>query len=76
MPCGPAENNPGHVQAGTLELLGQKAIVPRDNEIKLAEEQIISEHIWGQDETVDWRMLLSSLSLNKTVFKIHTFLVD
>ncbi len=49
MPYGP-ENM--HVSAGTLELLGQKAIVPRKNELDLSDVKIKSQTVWNQaDDT-------------------------
>ena len=48
MPYGPQAYNSARVYAGTLELLGQKAIVPRDNELGLGDERIHSQIIWNQ----------------------------
>ena len=48
MPYGPEDDNPAQVSVGTLELLGQKAIVPRDNELNLADDNIGSQVIWNQ----------------------------
>ena len=48
MPYGPQAGNRAHVSAGTLELLGQKAIVSRDNELGLADDQVASQIIWTQ----------------------------
>ena len=45
MPYGPSKENSTLVSAGTLELLGQKAILPRIGEINLADEQVESQHI-------------------------------
>ena len=50
MPYGP---NPDHlmlVSTGTLELLGQKAIVARDRELALADHQINSQGVWPTDD--------------------------
>ena len=41
------------VSAGTLELLGQKAIVPRDNELNLADDQIGSQTVWNQQDDAE-----------------------
>ena len=46
MPYGPSKDNSNLVSAGTLELLGQKAIVPRVGEVNLSDEQIESQQIW------------------------------
>ena len=48
MPYGPQPDNPAQVSAGTLELLGQKAIVARDRELGLADDRIASQSIWNQ----------------------------
>ena len=50
MPYGPRPDNPAQVLAGTLELLGQKAIVARDSELGLADDRIRSQSIWGSDD--------------------------
>ena len=47
MPYGPQLDNPALVSAGTLELLGQKAIVARDSELGLADDRIGSQAVWG-----------------------------
>ncbi len=47
MPYGPQPDNPAQISAGTLELLGQKAIVARENELGLADDRIRSQAIWG-----------------------------
>ena len=48
MPYGPDASDPTKVSAGTLELLGQKAIVSRDSELRLADDRIASEEVWTQ----------------------------
>ena len=53
MPYGPAFDDPTKVLAGTLELLGQKAIVPRDNELGLADNRIRSQSIWNQQDDAE-----------------------
>ena len=50
MPYGPQANR--RVKAGTLELLGQKAIVPRPNELALTDETLDSQGINISDEPV------------------------
>ena len=49
MPYGPKADNPTQVSVGTLELLGQKAIVHRDNELNLSDDRIGSQKIWAAD---------------------------
>ena len=46
MPYGPSPDDPTRVSVGTLELLGQKAIVARDGELGLADDRIGSQSIW------------------------------
>ena len=46
MPYGPQPHDPGRVAAGTLELLGQKAVVERRNELGLADDRIASQATW------------------------------
>ena len=53
MPYGPSPDNPALVQAGTLELLGQKAIVPRDAELGLADDDISSQLVWDQPDDAE-----------------------
>ena len=48
VPYGPDANDPAKVSAGTLELLGQKEIVPRDSELDLPDDRIVSEEVWTQ----------------------------
>ena len=48
MPYGPSLDDPTKVSAGTLELLGQKSIVPRNNELGLADDRIRSQIVWNQ----------------------------
>ena len=53
MPYGPQPDNPAQVSAGTLELLGQRAIVSRDSELGLADEKIASQSIWNQRDDAE-----------------------
>ena len=46
MPYGPSRDNPGRVSTGTLELLGQKAIVSRRDELDLDDDAIESRAMW------------------------------
>ena len=48
MPYGPQPGDPAKISAGTLELLGQKEIVPRNSELDLPDDRIASEGIWTQ----------------------------
>ena len=53
MPYGPLRDNPSLVQAGTLELLGQKAIVERKGELDLADDKVGSQEIWDRIEDAE-----------------------
>ena len=53
MPHGPSPNNPTQVSVGTLELLGQKAIVPRSNELDIPDDSIGSMSVWSQSNDVE-----------------------
>ncbi len=53
MPYGPSSDNPALVQAGTLELLGQKAIVPRKAELDFADRGISSQLVWDQPDDAE-----------------------
>ena len=46
MPYGPGRDNPGRVSTGTLELLGQKAVVSRRDELDLGDDVIDSQTMW------------------------------
>ena len=54
MPYGPQAEDPAGVgvSAGTLELLGQRAIVRRDGELGLADERVASQTVWNQNDDV------------------------
>ena len=53
MPYGPDRYNPGRASAGTLELLGQKAIVSRPAEMGLTDDAIDSQTTWGDADLED-----------------------
>ncbi len=46
MPYGPQPHDPTRVSAGSLELLGQKAIVARNGELDIADDRIRSQAVW------------------------------
>ena len=46
MPYGPERDNPSRVAAGTLELLGQQAIVARRGQMDLGDDAIDSQAVW------------------------------
>ncbi len=53
MPYGPRRDLPGQVAVGTLELLGQKAIVARQGELDLADDKIVSQSVWPQGDDAE-----------------------
>ena len=53
MPYGPSPDDPRRVSVGTLELLGQKAIVARDGELNLPDNQINSQIVWNQPDDAE-----------------------
>ena len=53
MPYGPQADNPGRVAAGTLELLGQQAIVPRRGAMDLGDDQIQSRAVWNPGDDAE-----------------------
>ena len=50
MPYGPHQDDPTRVSVGTLELLGQRAIVPRESELDLADDKIGSQVTWNPSD--------------------------
>ena len=53
MPYGPDRHDPTRVSAGTLELLGQRAIVSRDGELDIPDDTIGSSRVWGEGDNVE-----------------------
>ena len=53
MPYGPSQYEPSRISAGSLELLGQKAIVRRDGELDIPDNAIGSQSIWGHGDDVE-----------------------
>ena len=51
MPYGPDRDDPAKISSGTLELLGQKAIVSQRTELAFADDAIASQAVW--DPTAD-----------------------
>ncbi len=48
MPYGPSKGDPNKVSAGSLELLGQRAIVERSGQFDLDDDEIESQTIWPE----------------------------
>lgn len=53
MPYGPDRDDRSRVSVGTLELLGQSAVIPRNGELDIADTRIDSENIRVQDDDVE-----------------------
>ena len=53
MPYGPQKDNPAQASVGTLELLGQKAIIARDIELDLPDDKIRSASVWNQQNDAE-----------------------
>ena len=53
MPYGPRRDLPGWVAVGTLELLGQNAIVARQGELDLADDKIASQSVWPESDDAE-----------------------
>ena len=53
MPYGPDRDNPSRVSVGTLELLGQKAIVRRTGEFDIPDDAIGSRSVWEHDDGLE-----------------------
>ena len=41
------------MSVGTLELLSQKKIISRDNELNLPDENIVAQNIWSQENNAE-----------------------
>ena len=53
MPYGPSPGDPARVSAGTLELLGQRAIVSRVGELDIPDDAIRSQSVWSSFDDGD-----------------------
>ena len=53
MPYGPSLDDPTKVSVGTLELLDQKAIVPREKELNFADDKITSQVVWNEHDDAE-----------------------
>ena len=62
MPYGPHRDDPKRVSVGTLELLGQKAIIPRDSEMDLPDDKIASQATWSPSDDAELEDAVSAVS--------------
>ena len=53
MPYGPSSADSSQVAAGTLDLLGQRAILPMIDEFDLPDQRIASKQVWVHQENVE-----------------------
>ena len=61
MPYGPHPDDQTRVSVGTLELLGQKAIVPRERELGLADDDIVSQVTWRPSDDTEMEDAVSAV---------------
>ena len=61
MPYGPHLHNPKRVSIGTLELLGQRAVIPRDNDLGLADDEIVSRLTWSPSDDTELEDAVSAV---------------
>ena len=61
MPYGPHPHSPKHVSVGTLELLGQRAVIPRDNDLGLADDEIASRLTWSPSDDTELEDAVSAV---------------
>ena len=61
MPYGPHQDDPTRVSIGTLELLGQKTIIPRDSELGLTDDRIASQVTWSPSEDTELEDAVSAV---------------
>lgn len=61
MPYGPHRDYPNRVFSGTLELLAQKGIVQRKNELNLDDGEIASQHTWMPSDDAELEDTVSAV---------------
>ena len=61
MPYGPKQDYSGRVAIGTLELLGQKAIVSRQGELDMADDAIASQLTWRPSDDAELEDAVSAV---------------
>ena len=62
MPYGPRQDGPKRVSVGTLELLGQKTIIPRDSELDLTYDHIESQATWNPSNDTEMEDAVSAVN--------------
>ncbi len=61
MPYGPHPNDSKRISVGTLELLGQKAVIPRESELRLADDKIASQLTWSPSDDTELEDAVSAV---------------
>ena len=61
MPYGPHKDYRNRVFAGTLELLGQRSILPRENAFDFADDEIASELTWSPSDDAELEDAVSAV---------------
>ena len=61
MPYGPHQDDAARVSVGTLELLGQKDIIPRPNELDIADDVIGSQTVWNPNDDTELEDAVSAV---------------
>ncbi|MXZ19445.1 MAG: hypothetical protein F4Y84_02315 [Caldilineaceae bacterium SB0665_bin_25] len=67
MPYGPHLHNPKRVSVGTLELLDQRAIIPRDSELGFADDKIGSQLTWSPSDDTELEDAVSAVKAARIV---------
>ena len=62
MAYGPHQDGPKRVSVGTLELLGQKTIIPRDSELDLSDDHIASQATWNPSNDTEMEDAVSAVN--------------
>ena len=61
MPYGPHPDDSKRISVGTLELLGQKAVIPRESELGLADDKIASQLTWSPSDDTELEDAVSAV---------------
>ena len=61
MPYGPHPDDSRRISVGTLELLGQKAVIPRESELRLADDKIASQLTWSPSDDTELEDAVSAV---------------
>lgn len=67
MPYGPPQGNPIPVSVGTLELLGQNAVIPRNGELNIADRRITSQLTWKPPDDAELEDAVSAVAGSRVI---------